>query len=93
MAKRNSKGQFVKGSGGAKKGAKKRPKKGAKGGSLEARVARLEGNQALLVGVVDGLETRVTRVESVVSKLAGAMGERFSAKKRKKRAKKSAAAV
>lgn len=91
--KRNAKGQFVKGAGGG--GGKKRAKKGAKkghGAGLEGRVSRLEHNQKLMVSVVDGLEARMTRVESAVSKMAGAMGERFAAKKHKKRRKAAASA-
>jgi len=92
MAKRNSKGQFVKGSGGSgsskRKGSKRKGAKGAKGAKgsgIEARVSRLEHNQKLLVGVVDGMEQRLSRVEGVVSKLAGGIGARFGKRKGSKR--------
>lgn len=93
--KRNAKGQFVKGAGGGGgKKSKGKKSKGKKhhggGGSMESRVSRLEHNQRLLVGVVDGLESRVTRVEHAVSKMAGAIGERFAAKKSRKKRKASA---
>lgn len=88
-AKRNSKGQFVKGSGGAKKGAKKGARKGS--GSIESRVSRLEHNQKLIVGVVDGMEARLTHVEDAVGQLAGAMGARFKRAAKKPAAKKPAA--
>ena len=98
MAKRNSKGQFVKGSGGSKssgsskrKGSKRKGAKGAKGAGIEARVSRLEHNQKLLVGVVDGMEQRLSRVEGVVSKLAGGIGARFKRKGSKRKGSKRAA--
>lgn len=86
---RNSKGQFVKGSGGGgakkKKGAKKKGTRKASSKGLEARVSRLEHNEKLLVGVVDGMESRLTRVEDVVGKLTGAMGDRFKVKRKTRR--------
>lgn len=90
--KRKKNGQFAKGSGGGSKRKRAKSSKGTKrGGSLESRVSRLEHNQKLLVGVVDGMETRLSRVEGAVSKIAGAMGQRFASKKRR-RSKKSAGA-
>lgn len=93
MAKRNAKGQFVKGSGGSgsskRKGSKR--SKSSKGSGIEARVSRLEHNQKLLVGVVDGMEQRLSRVEGVVSKLAGGIGERFKRKGSKRKGSKRAA--
>lgn len=96
MAKRNSKGQFVKGSGGSKssKSSKRKgsKRKGSKsGGSIEARLSRVEHNQKLLVGVVDGMEQRLSRVEGVVSKLAGGIGARFKRKGGKRKGSKRAA--
>lgn len=88
MVKRNSKGQFVKGSGGSKS-SKSSKRKGSKGGgSIEARLSRVEHNQKLLVGVVDGMEQRLSRVEGVVSKLAGGIGERFKRKGSKRKGSK-----
>jgi hypothetical protein len=92
MAKRNSKGQFVKGSK-SSGSSKRKASKGAKGSGIEARVSRLEHNQKLLVGVVDGMEQRLSRVEGVVSKLAGGIGARFKRKgSKRKGSKKSAGA-
>lgn len=89
MAKRNAKGQFVKGSGGSggskRKGSKRKGSKSSKGSGIEARVSRLEHNQKLLVGVVDGMEQRLSRVEGVVSKLAGGIGARFGKRKGSRR--------
>lgn len=91
MAKRNSKGQFVKGSGGSKKSTAKKTRAKKGGGSIESRVSRLEHNQKLIVGVVDGMEARLTHVEDAVGQLAGAMGARFKRTAKKPAAKKPAA--
>lgn len=93
-AKRNKKGQFVKGSGakkarksgakkpkksGTKKASAKKPKKsGAKKGTVTARLKRLEQRQDTLTGVVATLERRVTDHDRAISQIRGVMGRRYS---------------
>jgi len=51
-ATRKKNGQFKKGSGGTSAAKKRRGKKKGGGGSLEARVAKLEKNQKVIVAVL-----------------------------------------
>lgn len=90
MAERNSKGQFVKGSGGNKsrKGKGKGAKgKGSAGGALGARVARLEAQHRGVVLAINELGRRVSEHDRAIAQISSVLGERFgkSAKPRKRK--------
>lgn len=85
--KRDSKGRYLK----SGKGKGKGMKAGRAVRSIEARLAKVEAGQRALIGVVEGMETRLTNVEMAVSRIAGAMGDRFAKRKKGKKSKKAAA--
>lgn len=91
MAERNSKGQFVKGSGGSKsrkgKGSKGKGSKGSAGGALGARVARLEAQHRGVVLAVNELGRRVSEHDRAIAQISSVLGERFgkSSKPRKRK--------
>lgn len=79
MAERNSKGQFVKGSGGGSKSRKGKGKgsKGSAGGALGARVARLEAQHRGVVLAVNELGRRVSEHDRAIAQISSVLGERF----------------
>ena len=90
MAERNSKGQFVKGSGGTSKKSKGKKSKGKtskKSKGLDARVAQLEANQGRIISAHNALESRVSEHDRVIARLSSVVGERFRVIKGGKRSK------
>lgn len=78
MAERNSKGQFVKGSGGSKsRKGKGKGSKGSAGGALGARVARLEAQHRGVVLAVNELGRRVSEHDRAIAQISRVLGERF----------------
>lgn len=81
MAERNSKGQFVKGSGGGSKrkgkGSKGKGSKGSASGALGARVARLEAQHRGVVLAVNELGRRVSEHDRAIAQISSVLGERF----------------
>ena len=93
--RRNSKGQFVKGSGAkrttkkgtAKKGTAKKgtAKKKSSERSLDGRVERLERAHLGLVRVVSNLEQRVSEHDRAIAAIGSVVGERYRPKSKRGR--------